>query len=274
VRELIHYGAQFIKIANDTVGVYPAVNPDRPLFTREELEAVVDEAHRAGLRVSCHCEGSDGRSVTEAVEAGVDTIEHGITIPEDTVKMMAARGTYYVPTLANTRAHADGWFADAFGSSESYLENARRADAMHAHTLALCLEHGVKVAMGSDLVCGMANGVYELDYLVEYGMSPFEALIAATRTGAELMGLEGSIGTLEVGKQADLLIVDGDPLSDVGVLHDLDKLSLVMLAGQPVAGSMQKQFPWRNPGWPKGYHPNTTPFTGGGRPRVAVTDEG
>jgi imidazolonepropionase-like amidohydrolase len=208
-----------IKIAS-TGGVSAArVEPRRQIFTREEVEAIVDEAHMAGVQVTCHAVGGPG--VLMAVRAGVDTIEHGGWLDEETVAEMARRGTWYVPTFAVYRWH--GTIGPEFKQV--------RARAMREHHLASfarALRAGVRIAMGTDIGgYGYGDNPLELQLLVEAGMTPAQAIEASTRRSAECMRLEAEIGTLEPGKRADLLVVDGDPLADIGLLRQRDRLSVM-----------------------------------------------
>jgi imidazolonepropionase-like amidohydrolase len=228
VREVLRAGADVIKIAT-TGGVSSAkIDPRRQIFSREEVEAIVDEAHMAGIQVCCHALGGPG--LLMAVKAGVDTIEHGGWIDEEAADEMAARGTWYIPTFAVYRWH--GTLGPAF--------KQQRAQAMwpaHRESFALARRKGVRIAMGTDGGgYGYGENAIELELLVEHGMTPAEAIEASTRLAAQCMGMQADVGTLEAGKQADLLVVDGDPLSDITVLRKRERLSLVMQAGKVVAG--------------------------------------
>src|SRR6266536_3557685 len=223
VREVLRAGADCIKIAT-TGGVSSAkVDPRRQLFTREEVEAIVDEAHLAGVPVTCHALGGPG--LLMAVQAGVDTIEHGGWLDEATVAEMAERGTWYVPTFAVYRWH--GTIGPEFkqvrarGMRQDHLQSFARARAA-----------GVRIAMGTDIGgYGYGDTALELELLVEAGLTPAEAIEVSTRRSAECMGLDAEIGTLEAGKRADLLVVDGDPLTDVSMLRRRESLALVLKGG-------------------------------------------
>jgi imidazolonepropionase-like amidohydrolase len=230
VREVLRAGADVVKIAT-TGGVSSAkIDPRRPIFTREEVEAIVDEAHMAGVPVTCHALGGPG--VLMAVTAGVDTIEHGGWLDETCVKEMAARGTWYVPTFSVYRWH--GTLGPPFKQAR-----ARAMRDHHLRSFALAMEAGVRVAMGTDAGgYGYGDTGLELELMVEAGLTPMQAIEAGTRHAAECMGLAATVGTLEAGKAADLLVLDGDPLQDIGVARRPEQRALVMQGGVPVAGTM------------------------------------
>jgi imidazolonepropionase-like amidohydrolase len=226
VREVLRAGADVIKIAT-TGGVSSAkVDPRRQLFTRDEVKAIVDEAHMAGVQVCCHALGGPG--LLMAVCAGVDTIEHGGWLDERSAEEMAARGTWYVPTFAVYRWHAT--LGPPFKQ-----ERARAMREAHLASFQLARRKGVRIAMGTDGgAYGYGENALELELLVEAGMTPAEAIEASTRRAAECLRLESQVGTLESGKQADLLVVDGDPLQDPAILRSPERLTLVMQAGVPI----------------------------------------
>jgi imidazolonepropionase-like amidohydrolase len=234
VREVLRAGADCIKIAT-TGGVSSAkVDPRRQLFSREEVEAIVDEAHMAGVPVACHAVGGPG--VLMAVRAGVDTIEHGGWLDDECVAEMARRGTWYVPTFAVYLWH--GTIGPEFKQV--------RARAMREHHLgsfARAREAGVRIAAGTDIGgYGYGENALELELLVQAGLTPAQAIETATRRSAECMGLDRELGTLEPGKEADLLVVDDDPLQDIGVVRQRECLALVLQAGAAVGGTMRSEY--------------------------------
>jgi len=220
-----------IKIAT-TGGVSTVrVDPRRQIFTREEVEAIVDEAHQAGVPVACHAVGGPG--LLMAIRAGVDTIEHGGWLDEACVAEMAERGTWYVPTFAVYRWH--GTIGPEFKQVR-----ARAMREHHLRSFAMARQAGVRIAMGTDIGgYGYGENALELELLVEAGLTPAEAIEIGTKRAAECLGLDSEIGTLEAGKQADLLVVDGDPLEDVGLVRRSERLALVMQAGVVVAGGLK-----------------------------------
>lgn len=230
VREVLRAGADVIKIATSGGVSSPRLEPRRPIFTREEIEAIVDEARMAGVPVVCHALGGPG--LLRAVRAGVDTIEHGAWLDEECVREMAGRGTWYVPTLAIYHWHA------TLGPEFKQVR-ARALRAAHRRSLALAMEAGVRIAMGTDTgAYGFGETALELELLVEAGMTPMRAIETSTRHAAECLGLERDVGTLEPGKAADLIVLEASPLEDVRVLRQVHQRALVMKAGVPLAGRL------------------------------------
>ena len=229
VREVLRAGADVIKIAVSGGVSAARVPPRRPLFTPEEIAAVVDEAHRAAAPVACHAVG--GPNTLAAVRAGVDTIEHGAWLDDETVAEMARRGTWYVPTFAIYRWHAERGTA---------LRQARARELMASHreSFARARAAGVRVALGTDSgAYGHGETGVELAHMVEAGLSPADAIMAGTARAAECLGLEGETGTIAAGKSADLLVLERDPLRDITVVSDPAARALVLRAGEPVGGT-------------------------------------
>lgn len=218
VREMIRAGADFIKIAA-TAGISSARRePRQRLFTRDELAAIVDEAHAWGRPVVCHALGGPG--VLMAIEEGVDTIEHGVWLDDDAVREMATRGTWYVPTLSSYELRA---------RNGSPLEQSRAQDmlAPHRDSVRRAREAGVRIACGTDGgVSGHDVGL-ELELLVAAAMPASEAIAAATSRAAECLGWQNEIGVVGPGMNADLLIVNGDPTSEIGLLRRPEALGVV-----------------------------------------------
>jgi imidazolonepropionase-like amidohydrolase len=216
VREQIANGADWIKIyADQRVSTADGVVHSIPTFTPDELHAIVDETHREGHKVAAHAMGLEG--VHNAVEAGVDSIEHGAYISDEDMKTMVARGIWYVPTLYIFV------FADELHQAEGF-PGWKGGIEIHAETFRRALQAGVKIAFGTD-VGGFewtVNPAKEFSLMVKYGMTPAQALRAATVSGATLVDLQDAIGTIEPGKLADLVAVPGNPLSDVRVLENVN----------------------------------------------------
>ena len=233
VREVLRAGADVIKIATTGGVSSPKVDPRRPIFTREEVEAIVDEAHMAGVPVTCHALGGPG--LLMAVQAGVDTIEHGGWLDEESVGEMARRGTWYVPTFAVYRWH--GTIGPEFKQVR-----ARGMREHHLRSFDLARKAGVRIAMGTDAGgYGYGENGLEPELLVEAGMSPMDAIVTSTKRAAECMGIDKEVGTLEPGREADVLVLDGDPLQDISLLRR-ERPALVMQGGRPVAGPLQRAF--------------------------------
>jgi imidazolonepropionase-like amidohydrolase len=225
VRELLHAGADVIKCAATGGVSSQTLKATSQLLTLAELQTIVEEAGLMERKVMCHAHGGGG--LKAAIDAGVHSIEHGLLLGRtpDWLKQMADQGTFYVPTLRVLnlhRAHGTPW--GMAKANEMYPEAAR--------TLEAASKIGVRIAMGSDAgAFGHGRNGAEVKHLVEAGFTPMQAIVAGTRTAAACLEMEADLGTLEVGKYADVLVVDGDPLADVTLLDGGAHLSLVMKAG-------------------------------------------
>jgi imidazolonepropionase-like amidohydrolase len=217
VRELVRDGADVIKVATSGGVLSPRDEPTHAHFRLAELEVLVEEATAAGISVMAHAQAT--RGIKNAIQAGIRSIEHGIYLDDEAIELMLERGTYLVPTLV---APAGVLRAAAAGAQipEASLSKAREVIEVHRDSFRRAVRAGVKIAMGTDTgVTPHGENLAELALMVEGGMSPHQALVAATRTAAELMGLEADLGTLEPGKRADLVLVEGDPF-EVATLAD------------------------------------------------------
>jgi imidazolonepropionase-like amidohydrolase len=221
VREAVSRGANWIKVFGDR-GVRRQDNifDDRPTFTLEELRAIVDEAHREGRRVAAHASGRS--SVHLAVDAGVDSIEHGMYIAPEDMDAMAAKGIWYVPSLyLMTKA--------VFGSAEEAARNQAGIDVI-VETFRRAERAHVKIAYGTDIGAfdWTTTPAVQLPLMVQYGFTSVQALKSATSAAAELLQTQRDVGTIETGKFADIIAVPGNPLDDVALLQ---KVSFVMKGG-------------------------------------------
>ena len=226
VREMVRVGADVIKFAT-TGGASsrPGHGPKDVEFGRNEVEALVNEAHALGRRAMCHALGGSG--LRTAVEAGANSIEHGTYLDEDPelIKMMSDKGTFFVPTFTVYEFHGSRGTPHGQARSRALREH-------HVESMQLALAAGVKVVAGTDAGGWVhGNNAEELQHLVTAGMTPMQALVAATGWAAECLGLEKEIGTVQQGKVADLVVVDGDPLDDVTILQDKSRIKLVMKEG-------------------------------------------
>ena len=216
VREQISHGADWIKVYSDrSYRVRPdGVLDDIPTFTLEELKAVVDETHRERHKVASHAAALNG--VHNSVEAGVDSIEHGMYIADADLKTMVAKGIYYVPTLYVGEYVAQG---RAAAGAPVWVQMI----PIHEDTFRRALKAGVKVAFGTDIggFDWKINPAVEFGNMVKFGMTAEQALRSATTNAAELLGMQSSVGTLEAGKFADIVAVPGDPLQDVKALQQV-----------------------------------------------------
>ncbi|WNM31890.1 amidohydrolase family protein [Streptomyces sp. Li-HN-5-11] len=221
VRYQLKYGARVIKVCASN-GVMSHTGPaGAQQYSDEELRAIVDEAHRAGVKVAAHCMGDS--AIRAAVEAGIDCIEHGFLASDDTLDLMAERGTFLVATTYLTE-----------GMNTEHADPALKAKAEHVFPLARestarAIRRGVKVALGTDApAIPHGRGALELRALVDRGMRPLQALRAATTVAAELIDADDR-GRLEAGLLADVIAVPGDPLGDVSVV---ERVCFVMKGGR------------------------------------------
>jgi imidazolonepropionase-like amidohydrolase len=217
VREQISHGADWIKVYSDRSYQVrgDGVLDDIPTFTLEELRAIVDEAHRERHKVASHAMAL--RGVHNSVEAGVDTIEHGNYIADEDLKTMAARGIFYVPTIFVGEYVAEG---RAAAGAPVWVKMIQ----IHEETFRRAMKAGVKIAFGTDAggFDWKINPAKEFSSMVKFGMTPAQAIRAATATAAELLGMQDSLGTVDAGKLADIVAVPGDPLGDVSLMEKVD----------------------------------------------------
>ncbi len=216
VRIQIKRGADCIKIAATGGVLSLARDGKRPSFSLEEINAVIDAANDAGVTVAAHAHGDEG--MRRAVAAGVTSIEHGTMMSEATMELMVKKGTFYVPTLTAGHAVADSAAKRGF-FPPMIAQKALEIGPQIQKTFAIAYKKGVKIAFGTD--SGVSphglNGL-EFGYMVEGGMPPMEAIKAATVTTAELLRIRDRLGSLEKGKIADIIAVDGDPIRDISAM--------------------------------------------------------
>jgi imidazolonepropionase-like amidohydrolase len=229
----IRAGADWIKVMA-TGGVLSAADtPDASQFTIDEMRAIVEEARAAGIKGTlAHAEGTAG--IKNALRAGITSIEHGDLIDDEGIDLMLERDVPLIPTfninfaLMDTERVARGEVPPWAIEKMTYLFERQQ------HNFRRAVERGVRIVMGTDSF----NGMYppaELAYLAEFGLGPFRAIQASTIEAARLLGLEDEIGTLEAGKQADLIAVSGDPLAEPELWRDPARIVFVMQAGRVVA---------------------------------------
>jgi imidazolonepropionase-like amidohydrolase len=226
VRYQMKWGADVIKIAASG-GVLSETDPvDIPQLTPEEMAAIISEAHKWHRKVAAHCHGD--LAARQAIEAGIDSIEHGSFLKEDTLKLMKAKGVYLVPTRMAvywTNKNADSY-------PPQIAAKARAASAAHGEMFKTALRVGVPIALGTDAgVYPHGMNAMEFGLMTDLGMSPAAALLAGTREAAKLLGVQDEVGTLEAGKAADVVAVPGNVLSDI---HATEHPVFVMRAGRIV----------------------------------------
>lgn len=227
----VSLGATWIKIlisggiATDGGGIAEA------LMTPEEINAVVDAAHRFGAKVAAHSGSS--AATTVAVDAGIDSIEHGYTLDRTVLRKMREAGTWLVPTIVVSQP-ATAPFFERIGSPQWYLDRRDSVGKLHWQALKTAIEENVSIALGTDQLPfepndGTTATVREAEYYVEAGMTPLQALRSATFETARMLGVTDEVGSLEVGKYADIVAVPTDPVADISALRNIN---FVMKGGQ------------------------------------------
>jgi imidazolonepropionase-like amidohydrolase len=228
VRQILRYGADFIKVIATGAVLTSGTNPGLPEFTEDEIRAAVQECELAGTFVAAHAHGAEG--IKRAVRAGVRSIEHGSLMDDEAIELMAERGTYLVADMF------DGdWILEEgpkMGYSDEVLRKTILTNDVQREGFAKCVKAGVRIAHGTD------SGVYphgmnakNLAFYVRFGLTDAQAIQSATRWSAELIRWEDRVGTIEAGLLADLIAVPGDPTADVAILEDVP---FVMQGGRVV----------------------------------------
>jgi len=232
-RTQIKAGADIIKLMATGGVMTPAVEPGSEQLTEEELRAGIQEAHKAGKKTATHAMGTQG--ILNALRAGIDSIEHGVYLNEEAISLMVKGNIPFIPTLS-ALYHILTKGVEA-GIPRFAVEKTLAVEPFHIESVQMAREAGIHIAMGTDAGTPFnthGNNLGELARLVERGFSPTEALEAGTRIASEVLGLESQIGTIEVGKLADLVVVQGNPVDDVKVLLSEEAVQLVMQGGKLV----------------------------------------
>jgi imidazolonepropionase-like amidohydrolase len=234
-REIIKYGADLIKVCATGGVLSKGDNPQSSQYTLEEMKAIVADAHRLGRKVAAHAHGAEG--IRWASMAGVDSIEHGSYIDDAAIAEMKKNGTYLVPTL-----YLADWFmenAEKIGTPPDLIAKAKEVMPAARKNVAHAFAEGVKVAFGTDAaVYPHGLNAHEFAVMVKLGLTPLQAIQAATINAADLLGWSDKIGALEPGKWADIIAVDGDPLQDVTTLQSV---KFVMKGGEVVKNGYGEQ---------------------------------
>jgi imidazolonepropionase-like amidohydrolase len=234
VRETIKYGADVIKFCATGGVLSLGDNPQASQYTLEEMKALVADAHRLGRKVAAHAHGAEG--IRWAAEAGVDSIEHGSYIDDAGIAIMKEHGTYLVPTL-----YLGDWMINNAGLTHLPPPLMLKAQAVIPEArknIAHAFASGVKVAFGTDAaVYPHGLNAHEFAVMVRLGLTPLQAIQAATVNAADLLGWSGKVGTLEPGAWADIVAVDGDPVKDVTTL---EHVKFVMKGGEVVRNDYGK----------------------------------
>jgi imidazolonepropionase-like amidohydrolase len=231
-RQALRQGFDFIKIATSGGFGYPSSRPEHTEWTMDELRAVVHEASARGKGVMAHAISSQG--IRNALVAGVWSVEHGTCLDDETIQLFLDKGSYLVPTLlVNEEMHTEPEGQSDDGYAPVCQGEVARLRQAAIDSLKRAARAGVKIALGTDALSEEMHGnnARELELLVRHGLTPMEAIVAATKTAAEACRVDGRVGTLEAGKAADLLVVKGDPLADISLLQDPSCLLLIVKGG-------------------------------------------
>jgi imidazolonepropionase-like amidohydrolase len=225
-RAQIKAGADNVKLIASGGILTPGTEIGAPQFSIDEMRAAVEEAHAAGKTTCAHAHG------TSAIKAGIDSVEHGYLLDEEGIELMFDRRTYLVATSAAVRNVVK--HGAATGIRADVVRKAKSAIERHIESFKRAHKAGVKLAMGTDTgvpFTDHGNNLDEVVYLVEMGLSPLEALSATTSDAAKLLRMNDRIGSLEAGKLADFVVIDGDPLTDITVLQDKSRIRIVAIGG-------------------------------------------
>ncbi|MFC7741394.1 amidohydrolase family protein [Nocardiopsis composta] len=228
-RRLMRDGADVIKVCATGGVSSPSDTPDDEGLTVEEIAAMAAEAARHGGRpIAAHAQGAAG--IRNAVRGGAASIEHGYLVDDEGIDLMLEHGAYLVPTLATFD------FEDRVHLMTEKAVRTKRALAERTfERVSEAVRRGVKVAMGTDAgISPHGRNLAELGHLTRVGLSPMEAITAATRNAAELLGLADRVGTVRAGMLADLVVCEGDPLADIALPADPDNIVLVVQGGRTV----------------------------------------
>jgi imidazolonepropionase-like amidohydrolase len=228
VRAEIKGGAHFIKVMATGGVLTPGVDPSQTTFQPEELRAAVEEAHKAGRPIASHAIGN--RGIKNALEAGIDSVEHGFYLDDESVDLALKNDAYMVPTLIAVDQIVSNGLAR--GIPDWVVRKAEAEAGHHRESFALAVRSGMRIAAGTDAGTPFnphGDLALELAKMVEFGLGEMAAIVAATSSAARLLRLDHLIGSVETGKQADLLLVAGDPVADIGLMR---RPALVMKAGR------------------------------------------
>lgn len=216
-RGVIKAGVDQVKLMATGGVLSPGTEPGVAQFNLEELKVAVEEANRVGKKTCAHAHGTKG--IKNALRAGINSIEHGMFSDDEAIEMMVKQGTYLVPTLV-----APYWMTHADESivTPSAIEKSKRGYESQCNSFQLAHKAGVKIAMGTDsgTPCNLHEGCYqELELYVEYGMTPMEAIMSATKVASELLEISDNYGTLSAGKNADFIVLYEDPLKNISAIR-------------------------------------------------------
>lgn len=203
-----------------------------PQATREELKAAIDEAHKMGKTAIAHAQGRE--AIMNAIEAGANSIVHGFFMDEECADMMVEKHVFLESTNLYVRQIVDKGAGDL---PDWMVQKANECWADKKSNFRMLIEKGVKISLGSDAgvpYIRQGDNAGELSMFVELGMTPMDAIVAATKTAAEAVGLQNEVGTIEKGKIADIILIDGDPLDNIDILHEEDRIKMVIKSGSTI----------------------------------------
>ena len=235
VREVLRAGAEVIKVCSTGGVLSPTDHPEFTQFCEEELRVMVEEARfRRGIKVMSHAQGSEG--IKNALRAGIHSIEHGIFLDDEAIDLFLETGAFLVPTLLAPLAVLE--IGKAGAMPDYGIRKAQEVMEIHSESIAKAHKAGVKIAMGTDAgVMPHGTNLRELGLMCNIGMTPMQAIVATTRTAAECLGWQDRLGTLEVGKLADVIITRTDPLKNIRSLEDVGNIRVVIKDGAVVKGN-------------------------------------
>ena len=234
-REQVKAGVDIVKLMATGGVLTPAVEPGSEQLTEEELRAGVEEAHKAGKKTATHAMGT--RGIRNALRAGIDSIEHGVYLDDETVSLMVERDVPLIPTLS-ALFNIENKGIEA-GIPAFAVEKTLQVKPFHLESIRMAKAAGVRIAMGTDAGTPFnkhGENLGELKFLVDCGFSVMEAIEAGTRVAAQVLGMEKELGTVEEGKLADLVLMKGNPLEDIDVLTHPEQIRLVIKGGEQVSG--------------------------------------
>lgn len=225
IRAQAKYGVDVIKILATGGVLSKGDKPGAPQYTLEELKVAAETAHMTGRKIAAHAHGAEG--IKNAIIAGIDSIEHGSLVDEEGIRLAKQHGTYFVMDIYNDDYILNE--APKFGLSQEKIDKERMVGRLQRENFEKAFKAGVKMAFGTDAgVYPHGDNAKQFFYMVKYGMTPAQAIRAATYSGADLIGRLPDVGTLEAGKFADIIAVDADPMADV---RSLEHVSFVMKGG-------------------------------------------
>lgn len=232
VRKQVRMGVDLIKVFASS-GIYdPFLGKPRQEYSKHEMSAIIDEAHVAGKKVAVHCHIAETAKM--CINLGADSIEHGMFIDEECLEMMVKNDIVWVPTISVFLNISEGL---NHGVSESSVINAKNSLLKVRKTFEKALELGVKIGIGTDsgtIRTSHGENAKELEILNNWGMSEMDCITSTTSLNAELLGISDLTGSIEVGKEADIIIIDGNPLDDIRILQKNDKIVAILKGGQVV----------------------------------------